>query len=1457
MTRIILALAAISFVPAAVLAEPADPIRILFLGDNGHHRPAERFAEFAPVMARRGIELVYTDRVDNLNPKMLAAFDGLLIYANTTEISPDQEKALLDYVASGKGFIPLHCASYCFLNSPKYIELVGAQFSRHETGIFRTELAEAAHPVLEGYRPFESWDETYVHTRHNDDRTVLEYRADQNGREPWTWVRTHGQGRVFYTAWGHDSRTWGNAGFQNLVERGIRWAVGRDPQDAGEFTDAPEMTKLATDVEPFQYVEAEIPFYPAGERWGTIGEPIRKMQQPLSPEESQKHYSTPVGFEMQLFAAEPEIGKPLCMNWDERGRLWLAETVDYPNELQPEGSGRDRLRICEDTDGDGRADKFTVFAEGLSIPTSLTFAHGGVVIHQAPQTLFLKDTDGDDQADIRETLFSGWLVNDTHAGPSNLQYGLDNWLYSMVGYAGFRGTVGGEQQSFRTGFFRFKLDASSPPSTAGSQSPTASKIEFLRNTNNNSWGVGFSEEGVLFGSTANGCPSVHLPVPNRYYERVRGWSSSVLNSIALDNKYDPITENVRQVDWHGGFTAGAGHALYTARTYPREYWNRTAFVAEPTGHLVATFTIQPDGATYWSRNSWNLVASNDEWAAPIMAEVGPDGNVWVLDWYNFIVQHNPTPAGFRTGKGAAYETELRDKTHGRVYRVVYQGAEKSARQTLAGASPEQLVAALRDTNLFWRRHAQRLLIERGEVDVAGQLIELARDESVDEIGLNVGAIHALWTLHGLGALDGANHEATAAAVAALKHPSASVRRNAAQVLPSNESSARAIVESGLLKDADRQVRLAALLALADLPGSAESAHGAMAAIQDPETLRDRWLADAATSAAANNAQAVLQIAAEESDGSLREPRALEIIERVAEHYARGGPAESVGGLFARLPKASPEVAAAVVAGVSRGWPRNQAPKIDPPLDSSLAALLTKLPAGSRGQLAAIAARWGSEALERHAAEIAASYLAAAQNPEASENDRLAAARQLIDFRKSDAKAASQLISLVTPQTSPELALGLLEAVGRSESPQTADTLIARLATMTPAARQAALRILLSRADWTASLLAAAEAGKVRLADLPLDQQQRLAAHPDSELRELAKKLLAQGGGLPNPDRQKVLDELMPLTMKTGDPVAGKEVYKRQCAKCHIHSGEGTRIGPDLTGVAVHPKHELLTNVIDPSRSVEGNFRAYTVVTADGLVLTGLLASETRTSLELFDAEGKKQVLLREDVDEIVASSKSLMPEGFEKEIPPQDMANLLEFLTQKGKYVPLSLEKVASAISTRGMFYDEDAAAERLVFRDWSPKEFAGVPFQLVDPNGESRPNAVLLYGPQGRFPPQMPKSVSVPLNAPAKAIHLLSGVSGWGYPYSEKGSVSVIVRLHYADGQTEDHPLRNGEHFADYIRRVDVPGSQFAFQLRGQQLRYLAVEPKREAAIATIEFLKGPDDTAPVIMAATAETRQ
>ena len=351
-------MASLGFLLAAAAA--AQDVEVLFLGDSGHHRPAERSRQLIPVLKKRGINIVYTEKLEDLNPGKLSAYHGLLIYANHRRLSPEQERAMKRFVTSGGGLIPLHCASACFGNSKEYIRMVGGRFKSHKTGTFRTLILAPDHPVMKGFNGFESWDETYVHDRHNDDnRTILSKRED----EPWTWVRTEGKGRVFYTAWGHDARTWSNPGFHDLVERGIRWAVANaGPVEADP--DNPRMMKPRTDVKPFEYREAKIAYYPPGGPRRGDGA-WKQMQLPLDPAESEKHYVTPVGFEIRLFAAEPDIRPPLAMSWDERGRLWVCESIDYPNSMQPEGKGNDSIRICEDTDGDGRADKFTLFADKL------------------------------------------------------------------------------------------------------------------------------------------------------------------------------------------------------------------------------------------------------------------------------------------------------------------------------------------------------------------------------------------------------------------------------------------------------------------------------------------------------------------------------------------------------------------------------------------------------------------------------------------------------------------------------------------------------------------------------------------------------------------------------------------------------------------------------------------------------------------------------------------------------------------------------------------------------------------------------------------------------------------------------------------------------------------------------------------------------------------------------------
>jgi putative heme-binding domain-containing protein len=731
-------------------------------------------------------------------------------------------------------------------------------------------------------------------------------------------------------------------------------------------------------------------------------------------------------------------------------------------------------------------------------------------------------------------------------------------------------------------------------------------------------------------------------------------------------------------------------------------------------------------------------------------------------------------------------------------------------------------------------------------------VELLEDRSVDTVGLNAGAIHALWTLHGLGAIDG---NVMLKVVACLGHPSPGVRRNAVLVLPRTAEGSAALVSRGPLTDADAQVRLAALLALAEMPEGDLAGQGALAVLNQPATANDHWLTDAVIAAAATHARYFLRATvAQKAPPAGRTPEVLAI---VAEHFARGGPADTVGELLAVAAfVGEARRAEALVAGLAKGWPRNTSAKLSESEEQALAQLLAKGGPANQGTVLKLASALGAKGLEKYAGKVVEAMLATVADEKQADDARSAAVRQLVALRPADAGIVDKTLEALTPRSSPTLAAGLLDALAASEAANVGPTVVKLLPTWPPSARGPALRLLLARNDSTRALIEGLEQGKLQLSDLALDQKQALASHRDQDIAARAKKLLERGGGLPSADRQKVIDQFLHVTKKTGNADKGKLIFKNTCAKCHLHGGEGAQIGPDLTGMAVHPKEHLIVEILDPSRSVEGNYRVYTVATTDGRTLTGLLASETKTSVELLDSEAKKHTLLRENIEELKASNKSLMPEGFEKQLSETDLTDLLEFLTRRGQYLPLPLAKAATVVTTRGMFYSETSEQERLVFADWGPKTFKGIPFQLIDPLGGRQPNAILLYGPQGAIPPRMPKAVKVPCNAPAKAIHFLSGVSGWGFPYGPKGSVSLIVRLHYADGTTEDHALKNGDQFADYIRRVDVPGSEFAFDLAGRQIRYLKVVPERGEVIKEIELVKGPDQTAPVVMAVTVEPK-
>ena len=344
--------------PAYVSAPKAGRLKVLFLGDpGGHHLPNMKAKQILPHLARTGIDLFYTDDAASLNSAGLKQYNTLIFYHNQGDISTDQINALTSYVRDGGGLVVLHSASAGFQNSEEYIRLVGASFKSHATGVFTPTTVQSNHPVMRGVPAITAWDETYLHTKINPDMTVLAVRKENGHDEPWTWVRSYGKGRVFYTASGHGQRpgtrppdvagareiapqnaennVWAHAGFQKLVENAVKWTSGDWALAQKLVEPKPEEIKLAEPLPVYkEYLED-------GSRapWNLLeSKHIEYAQVSLAALEGFKLASLRPGMRVELFAAEPLISNIIDFTWDARGRMWAVETNDYPNTVLPEGT---------------------------------------------------------------------------------------------------------------------------------------------------------------------------------------------------------------------------------------------------------------------------------------------------------------------------------------------------------------------------------------------------------------------------------------------------------------------------------------------------------------------------------------------------------------------------------------------------------------------------------------------------------------------------------------------------------------------------------------------------------------------------------------------------------------------------------------------------------------------------------------------------------------------------------------------------------------------------------------------------------------------------------------------------------------------------------------------------------------------------------------------------------------
>lgn len=558
---------------------------------------------------------------------------------------------------------------------------------------------------------------------------------------------------------------------------------------------------------------------------------IHQLQEPLTPDETLTRLIVPDGFTAYVFASEPDIVNPIALAWDERGRLWVVESSNYPHDHVGEDTGEDRITICEDTDGDYKADRFIRFAENQPLTTGITLVKDGAIVGQAPDMVLLQDTDGDDIADSKRILIDdAFGTFDTHAVMSNLKMGLDNHIWGAVGYSSMYRPGEAPDPDARIlsrGVFRFR--------------PNGSALEPVGEFNNNTWGLGIGEDNTIYGSTANNNHAIVVGIPLRYEASL---NVEYVQSHYLVRHHSP--RQLQQVDFRDGYTAAAGAFPYNGRRYPSLYWG-ALMTAEPTAHVVHANVMEPHGSIYREQEGpiYNVLASEDEWVAPVFAEIGPDENLWVADWYNPVIQHNPDQRGMvnqiwndRRGPGNAHLNPLRDRQHGRVYVLAYGDPAPGAIKSLSVDDPDGLMAALESSNQFWRLTSQRLIVEHQIDELQAHLEALVTQHNLDDTGLDAGAVHALWALHGLGA----EESLRSVAPIGLTHPSAAVRKAAVETLPASSESAQLLINQGLFADPQLNVRLAAVLKAIDI--GPETYSGLLPAAQSAIANADRWIAAA-------------------------------------------------------------------------------------------------------------------------------------------------------------------------------------------------------------------------------------------------------------------------------------------------------------------------------------------------------------------------------------------------------------------------------------------------------------------------------------------------------------------------------------------------------------------------------------------------------------------------------------
>lgn len=949
---------------------------------------------------------------------------------------------------------------------------------------------------------------------------------------------------------------------------------------------------------------------------------------PLETTNALASFQIKKGFRLEIVAAEPLVVDPIDLCFDENGRMFVIEMRDY-SEMRNVTPHLGRVRLVEDTDGDGTYDRATIYADDLPWPTSVACYDGGIFVVASPDLLYLKDTNGDGRAEVRRVVFTGFGDGlgeklNIQALANCLRWGLDNRIHGQT--SGNGGLVHRTGPTNPAPFALRGRDFNFDPRT----------LTLEAEAGGGQYGMSFDDGGRKF-VCSNSRHIMAFMYDTRYAERNPFYHlPAALVDIPVDGPSAEVFRTSPEEAWRvirtrwrvaglasgpiegggrasGYFTSATGIQIYRGDAYPEEFLG-DAFIADVGSNLIHRKKVRRHGVALLAERPVDeqkveFITSTDLWFRPVQMVNAPDGCLYLCDMYREVIEHP-----WSLPENIKQLLDLNSgNDRGRIYRIAPDGFQRRKPPQLGKATTAELVATLEHKNAWHRETASRLLFERQDKSAVPPLERLLKQSPVA-----LGRLHALYALDGLGALQSAQ------LLIALADRDAAVREHAVKLSEKFTATADDQLWSKLCQlsnDPDALVRyqLAFTLGEFNRPGKVE----ALAAIARRD-YADSWTQAAILSSLAEGAGAVF--AALAGDSGVGESAAGQEFLRqlVVLVGAKHQPAE-VADVLAFIGKASdPALTFTMTQALADGLRTAKQPLSL--TGERLQPILTKAKAA--------------------AADDAA--------PEA----RRVPAIQLLGYT-SYGESAGLLLGLLDLKQPQPIQLAALATLAQFTDASVGKELIARWNTLTPRLRAEALTVLLARADRARALLQAIESGAIRASVVDSTQAQFLKNHGDKSVRQLAAKVLE---AKPATTRRQVVSEYLPALQLKGDPASGKKIYAERCIACHRADGEGFPLGPDFVTLKTAGKETILGHIIDPNAEVRPEYVGYSVETKDDESLLGLVASETAGSVTLRQAYGTVTVLPRANIATMKSQGQSIMPEGLEAGLTPQQMADLLEFI---------------------------------------------------------------------------------------------------------------------------------------------------------------------------------------------------